>query len=284
MRILNNNKGSLLVILVICMTLIAVLGASFVSMIGSKQQGFVSLLDGHRANNVAKAGVEWAIRFASVGTDANGNSIFFSNPTLTFTKDIIYGSSTEGSFSTSYSYSTNILTSNGTYNGVTETITLSNFRRYLSPITLIPAAVASQKARYDGSRLVVPVIGNHKDPVTITQIDLTTNLTNRLLRYIDGPGGVHIFDYNDTDYSMCDFSSLKPPCNLFGLGILLRSTESFGPAGSPDGGEAKLKSSQVNPDNTYNYVFEFLSLPGSSRLHTITFNSSPVPSTIKFTP
>jgi len=44
MKASNNNKGFALITLVIAMTLIAVLGASFVSMIGSKQQGFTFIL------------------------------------------------------------------------------------------------------------------------------------------------------------------------------------------------------------------------------------------------
>ena len=109
----------MLVILIIAMTLMAVLGAAFVSMVSSKQQGFILLLNGHRANMIAKAGVEWAIRFASEGNDVSGD------------KNFVSGTPEEGSFSASYNDTTNVLTVNGTYKGITERITLSNFRRYL---------------------------------------------------------------------------------------------------------------------------------------------------------
>ncbi|MDD4197663.1 MAG: hypothetical protein PHT96_14835 [Syntrophorhabdaceae bacterium] len=110
----NNNKGSMLVILIIAMTVIAALGAAFVSMVGSKQQGFTLLLNGHRATMIARAGVEWAIRFASEGNDVSGDKDF-----------------EEGSFSVSPNDTTDVLTVDGTYQGITQRITLSNFRRYL---------------------------------------------------------------------------------------------------------------------------------------------------------
>ncbi len=119
MKRFNNDKGSMLVILVIAMTVIAVLGAAFVSIVGSKQQGFTLLRNGHRATMIARAGVEWAIRFAYEGHDVNVNNMPF-NP----------NDPKEGSFSSSVSEDGNVLTVDGTYQGTTQRITLSNFRRY----------------------------------------------------------------------------------------------------------------------------------------------------------
>ncbi|HOE17802.1 MAG TPA: hypothetical protein PLX02_09155 [Syntrophorhabdaceae bacterium] len=127
MKSSSRNKGFALITLVIAMTLIAVLGAGFVSMIGSKQQGFTFMLNGHRANMIARAGVEWAIRYASEGTDASGFSILSSYPTLMFSKN--FG---EGSFRTSYNDDTDVLTVDGTYQGITKTIRLSNFYQYVT--------------------------------------------------------------------------------------------------------------------------------------------------------
>ena len=121
MKQFNNNKGSMLVILIIAMTLIAVLGASFVSFVGSKQQGFTYLLNGHRANMIAKAGIEWAIRFASEGNDVSDIK----------DKNFVPNTPENGSFSTSYNDDEDVLTVDGIYQGVKATITLSNFRRYL---------------------------------------------------------------------------------------------------------------------------------------------------------
>ena len=110
----------MLVILVIAMTVIAILGAAFVSMVSSKQQGFTLLLNGQRATMIARAGLEWAIRFASEGNIVKGSNMPFDpdNPN-------------EGSFSTKYDEKTDVLTVDGTYQGTTQRITLSNFRRYL---------------------------------------------------------------------------------------------------------------------------------------------------------
>lgn len=106
-------------VLIIAMTLIAVLGASFVSMVISKQQGFTLLLNGHRANMIARAGVEWAIRFASEANPVSGS------------RDYVPGTPKEGSFSLSYNDSTDVLTVDGTYQGTVQRITLSKFRQYI---------------------------------------------------------------------------------------------------------------------------------------------------------
>ena len=82
MKILFNNKGISLVILLVAMTLITILGTSFVSLMSSKQKGFLYQIDSYRALNIANAGVEYAIRFASDGLDTLG----FLNPALTTTE------------------------------------------------------------------------------------------------------------------------------------------------------------------------------------------------------
>ena len=108
MRPFSNDKGSMFMALIIAMTLIAILGAGFVSIVISKQQGFTLLLYGHRANMIARAAVEWAIRFASEGNSVNT------------TMDFVSGTPTEGSFSTSYNDTTDVLTVDGTYQGTAQ--------------------------------------------------------------------------------------------------------------------------------------------------------------------
>lgn len=63
MKMLFNNKGISLVILLIAMTLIAVLGTSFVSLMSAKQKSFLHQIDSYRALNIANAGVEYANRY-----------------------------------------------------------------------------------------------------------------------------------------------------------------------------------------------------------------------------
>ena len=121
MKMLFNNKGISLVILLVAMTLISVLGASFVSLMSSKQKSFLHQIDSYRAMNIANAGVEYAIRFASDGTDTLGNSIFFTNPTLAMTRNL-----GQGTFDLVYSgYSNNIdddvLAATGLYGGSDKT-------------------------------------------------------------------------------------------------------------------------------------------------------------------
>ena len=63
MKTLSNNRGVALIVLIVAMTLIAILGTSFVSLMGSKQKGFLYQIDSYRALNLANAGVEYAIRY-----------------------------------------------------------------------------------------------------------------------------------------------------------------------------------------------------------------------------
>ena len=60
------------------MTVIAVLGASFVSIISSKQEGVGYVLKGQQAKMIAKAGVEWAIRYVSDGL-SDESSTYYTN-------------------------------------------------------------------------------------------------------------------------------------------------------------------------------------------------------------
>jgi len=290
------------VILIIAMTLIAVLGAGFVSIVGSKHEGFSHLISAQKANVIAKAGVEWAIRYISDGLGDTSTTYYTNSHTQPATDKVF----ADGTFSVGWTYnpsdiSSDYITVTGTFRGVTETVTLSNFRRYLKPITLIPNPAPNQKPSYSSDRksLNVRVMGN--DNTSITQIDLTTafsgSSTNMVLRHIYGPGGTPVFDYTNTSYETCNFSSPVPPCvyrdwvsywPFFDkVGILLRSTELFGPAGSANGGKARLLESTINPNSTYNYIFEFYdSAPSSTLPHTVRFysHSATLVSEVKFKP
>ncbi len=258
------------------MTLIAVLGAGFVSVVGSKHEGYSHLISAQKANMVAKGGVEWAIRFASFGTDGDGNSIFFSKPALDMTNNLIPTLPAEGSFTTSYAYASDTLTVNGTYQSVTETITLTNFRRYLSFLTLVPDAARAPHYRSGNRRILeVPVLVN--SDVTVTTIDITTGMSNVLLRYITDPNGTPIFDYESAGYPTCNFWNPSPPCDYFGWGILL----------SPS--TTRLRSPYLNPSSlgfmSGTYYFRFYAeAPSSTPMHTIVFNPAGIKSEIKFTP
>jgi len=281
------------VILLIAMTIIAVLGAAFVDVVSSKHEGFSHIVSAQKANMVAKAGVEWAIRYASFGTDANNNSIFFSNPTLTFNnKEIVPGVPAEGAFSTSYDYAgTGALTVNGTYQGTTETITLRNFRSYLSYLTLQPG----NNPAYAGNRryLVVPVAINAG--VTVSRIDLRTDKQYAYLRYITDPEGVVVFSYLTSYYNNwypnCNGSYSNPPCHARSwdwdetfhtyvyrsVGVLLNPTPSSTELTAPNLTANTLGFSQ----GTYRFEFYY---EGTGGLHTIAFNPDGVKSEVAFRP
>jgi type II secretory pathway pseudopilin PulG len=126
----SSNKGFALITLVIAMTLIALIGAGFVSMVSKKQEGFTYLLKRQKANMAARAGIEWAIRFASDGGDV---------------ADVEKNLGEESSFETSYDPFRDRLTVDGTYQGDTDhpaRITLSNFQQYLKigDVTQLDAA------------------------------------------------------------------------------------------------------------------------------------------------
>lgn len=290
MRTLNNDKGSLLVILIIAMTLIAILGASFVSIVSSKNEAFTFLVHGQNANMIARAGVEWAIRYVSDGL-SDTTSTYYSNLPAQPANNKPFA---DGSFNVDWTYnqsdiSKDYITVNGTYRSITETITLSNFRRYLKPITLIPDT--SQKPSYrttDRRILDVFVMGNND--TTVSRIDLTTNMSGRILQFIyirDVQTGVttKIFDYTDTNYPDCTSTPIAPCIRTIfwgyiDLGLLIKQTDqSFDPT------LAKLVGSAINNNKTYDYIFQFINSASSpAPQHTIKFNSAPVESEIRFTP
>lgn len=294
MRTLSDERGSLLVILIIAMTVIAVLGAGFAYIVGSKHEGFSGLVNAQKANMVARGGVDWAIRYASFGTDANSNSIFFSNPTLAFSnKELIPGEPAKGSFATSYSYGSDTLTVNGTYQGTTETITLNNFRRFLSYLTLQPG----NNPAYASNRhyLVVPVAINAD--VTVSRIDLRTDKQYAYLRYITDPEGVVVFNYltsyYNNWYSNCNAWYSNPPCHARAwdwdesshtyvyrsVGVLLNPTPSSTELTAPN-----LTANTLG-FSTGTYRFEFYYEGNSpAGLHTIAFNPDGVTSQLAFRP
>lgn len=200
MKMLSNHKGISLVVLLVAITLISILGVSFVSLMTSKQKSFLHQVDSYRALNIAHAGIEYAIRFASDGLDNNGNSIFFSNPNLSTTGKSLGG----GAFAINYTYNQAInndfLTIMGTYKGSSRTIRLSRFRRYISPITLIP----NDAPRFDpanSSQVIVPVICNNEVALAVSRVDISVNASNIYLKVMRS--GVNLFDYDSSAYPEC---------------------------------------------------------------------------------
>ena len=271
MKILFNNKGIALIILIIAMTLISLLGAGIVSFMGAKQKSYPFQVNSYRVLNIANAGVEYAIRFASDGLDSNGNSIFFSDATLTTIGKSFGG----GSFSFNYAYATNILTVTGTYSSSSSRqIRLSNFRRYISPITLVPDGVTLPSK--NSTQVIIPVINNNESVnVTVNQLNLTVNENGKHLQQILISTQGTLFDFNTATFPSCG----TPPCKDTS-GILL-------PSGSAVAFNASngLANHSINRDNIVYYTLVFFELAPSGRY---TFNPSTVSpaveSTIIFSP
>lgn len=278
MRTLNNDKGSLLVILIIAMTLIAVLGASFVSVVGSKNEAFTFLVNGQKANMIARAGVEWAIRYISDGL-INEDSDYYryknhlepANPGLSFAG---------GSFTVKWTYDpANIANDNikvdGSFQGITETIMLSNFRQFLKPITLSPTTPPT----LNGSReLRVPVIGNNSGiRVNLINLRISDWMLLQKIEINDMNGTRKVFDFTDNLYPVkCSDNGYNPPCLWDSAGIYL------GYDTEEEITEAKgLTGHDVINNGESTYIFTFLW--NSHGKHTIKFNS-PYISTITFTP
>lgn len=191
MKTLSNNKGISLVILIIVMTLIAILGASFVSLVGTKHRGFLYQLDSYRAFNITNAGLEYSIRAISDDVqDTNGS--FFLNPS-----GISSTSFGGGSFTATYNYTGDLLSVNGTYGNSSKQLRLSNFRRYIDPLTLVydpnvdldntnPFLARKPSVRDYSSwtGVYIPLINNSGSDITINRLDIIIPISWKYLQYV----------------------------------------------------------------------------------------------------
>jgi hypothetical protein len=246
MKTLSNNKGISLVVLIVAMTLIAILGTSFVSLMSSKQKGFLYQIDSYRALNIANGGIEYAIRFASDGLDTSNNSIFFADPAL-----LTIGKNFDGgTFSARYTYD-QIITRDfvevtGTYGSSSRQIKLSSFRRYISPITLVPL-VSNQPYR-SGGDVVVHVISNNENNFTVNRIDVTVPATGGNT-YLDiFQGGASVFNYAASSYLSCDPTTPTPICKNATYGIYIAGSGTI---------QFNLSPPTHVPDMVYIYTLRF---------------------------
>ena len=214
---LFSNKGISLVVLLITITLISVLGASFVSLMSSKQKSFLHQIDSYRALNIANAGVEYAIRYIGDNIKANVSdpsylSDFLHNsanyiPVVSTTPDtsnlkdgnqwrpFVFGA---GNFYLSYyinpslpdDYDNNkILYSVGTYKGSTRIVKLRKFLAYASSssaglgrLNLAPGI--SNKPFRAENYVHIPLIGiiplrdSLNNPMPIASLQLQINFSS----------------------------------------------------------------------------------------------------------
>lgn len=241
MKTLSNTKGVALIILIIAMTLISLLGASMVSIMGAKQRGFVYQMDSYRALNLANAGVEYAIRLISdEASTTSGN--FFQNPSGTISRSF-----ENGSFTANYTYASDLLSVSGSYGNSTKQIKLTNFRRYIDPLTLVYDPTYANRTPYTSpywyfdfsggaggpiiiwtTRMFIPIFNNSGSNIVISRIDIVIPLSGRYLRdiYFLDTAYQQVYDYeSDGRFALCGPATCKDPSS----GIRLASGGSVVP-------------------------------------------------------
>lgn len=181
MKTLSNNKGISLVILIVAMTLIAILGASFVSLMSSKQKGFLYQIDSYRALNLANAGVEYAIRYISDNVSDTSSAYFQS---LSVNDDIGAISFADGLFSIRRTFSSTIGNDNievtGQYKNSTRVIRLSNFRRYIRALTLVSdptVSLSNRTINVTSNYSAIQIINNSESSITLNSVQISALFT-----------------------------------------------------------------------------------------------------------
>ncbi len=230
MKMLSNNKGVSLVVLIVAMTLIAILGASLASLMGSKHKSVIYQTDSYRALNLANAGVEYMIRYANDETLIY-NSTFFSStqPFVLPTKQLIFNGGATGTFNSSYvfnqSVGSDVLTVTGAFGNATRQVKLSRFRYYaFENITRVPGSSPYVPDAFP-NYLVVPIIFNPDRNGTtntnIARIGLWFNGTLPSIHlqaiYFQNsailPPGVQVYDFFlDDNFNFKNCPTVWPHC------------------------------------------------------------------------
>ncbi len=213
MKILFDSRGVSLVILVIAMTVIAFLGASFVSLIATKQKSFIYQNDSYRALNLANSGIEYAIQYVGSNTKTSANTDDFFHTTSTYSdipvvssvpdptslassqwKQISFGS---GSFYLSFyinlsdpdnTDSNKVLYSVGKYHDAKRVVKLRKFLQYASPsmsglgtLNLVP----NNHPYISGKYVIVPFLHIYDTNLTLTSINFELDSTDNSTKHLE---------------------------------------------------------------------------------------------------
>jgi hypothetical protein len=176
MKMLFNNKGISLVILIFAMTFLGLLGAGMVSFMGAKQKSYPFQVNSYKALNIANAGVEYAIRFAYEQT-FDANSDFFKTSQFSI-GPLNFGG---GTFQIAYTYDQAIandkIVVDATYQGVTRQIRLYKFRYYaFNGLARVPGDIP-RISTMQPDTVEVPVINNNENSINNFTIKLTINFS-----------------------------------------------------------------------------------------------------------
>ncbi len=175
MKTLSNKKGAALIILIIAMTLISLLGASMVSMMGAKQRSYIYQINSYKSLNIANAGMEYAIRYAYDQTQV-ADSDFFKTSTFSI-GPLNFGG---GTFAVTYNYNQAIASDNivvdATHQGVTRKVRLYRFRYYaLKGLSRVPGDVPRILPSPLNDTVEVPLINNNETAIYNFVINMTVN-------------------------------------------------------------------------------------------------------------
>jgi hypothetical protein len=260
---LSNNKGISLIVLIVAMTLIAILGASFVSLMGSKQKGFLYQIDSYRALNITNAGVEFAIRYISDNV-SDTSSTYFQN--LSTSDDLGNTLFASGSFSVTRNYNNTIGNDNievaGLYKNSTRVVRLSNFRRYIKALTLVsdPTVPLSDRTiNITSPRAAIQIANNSESNIVLNSIQVSVTFTVSGTKHLKSVylGNTNtdlsnpIFDGGSSGMDIQEPPSINPPVSLI-LGDRLI------PNGAPSGPNKWLIfefDSGENPSGNYTLIF-----------------------------
>ncbi len=237
--ILTNKKGISLILLAVIIVITGILGAGIVSFMGAKQKSYPFPVNSFKALQIANAGVEAAIRrvldTSGVMSNANLNNISFGG----------------GTFTTVYTTGTDVLTSTGTFLGVSRVVTLNQFSRYAAP--------GISFDNVDWSTDFQPIVSNYGDSVSVDAVNKTVGLGRIDTGYTFGAiwySGANLSG-NCTD-GKCDF----------GKGIRAFFTFSFDTTSQADGFIFALTNGFYNDKNTIggdSRYGEFIAYSGDSR-------------------
>jgi len=218
MRTLSNNRGISLIILVIAMTLIAILGASFVSLVGTKHKGFLYQRDSYRSLNLANAGVEYAIRCISDSLKNTSNT-YFQDPTVfqTSSNPVVVNMSANQSFSFFYKYSNDVLSVSGSFGDSKRQISIKNFRRYIDCLTFqydpgVP--LSTRRPYYSSGSIRIPIFNNNNLDIHISGINIVMPTSGKYLQgmYFTETSETLTYNYvSDLSFSNCGMS-VPLPC------------------------------------------------------------------------
>ena len=130
MRIIFNNKGISLVVLIVVMLGVAIIGGGVATVMSSKHKSYPFALNSFKAYQIANAGIECAIAWVKDPNNLNKGSFTSANNL----SNISFGEG-GGTFSTVISGTSPpyLLTSTGTFNGVSRKVTLKKFENFVLP-------------------------------------------------------------------------------------------------------------------------------------------------------